>query len=179
MAELFLFCVAVISAGVIWFYVVRPFLVDYGVIAPLTQLDEQRLERRGIMSRSERQTASEPGVPVPEPVPEPVRTTHEIDLRELAARLTYDEQLLLLAHLNDRDGRPYSSNRIAAFVGGQRADVLAALRKIRPSDATETPQPAPHITPIAKRPTLALFDDSELAYEPPPQPATPIRAGDE
>jgi len=88
------------------------------------------------------------------------------DLRRAAARLTYRERIAVLAAMRDDDKKPYSANRIAAFLGGDRNGILAAVREERP---VEEESPA-YTTPIAGRATSAQFEtDPELSYQPPPR----------
>ncbi len=154
-------------------------------LAWLTELQEQggigAAAKRGIDRYVDRRGGVKPLAPQERPVAPPRVMSLEVkppthtssipvyttdDLVGVAAKLTYAQKIAVLAAMLDDDKKPYSANKIVAFLGGDRNGVLAALREARP--ASETAVEPAYTTPIAGRPTAAQFDP-DLAYQPPPR----------
>lgn len=156
MAVVFSVAVTVVIAGFLWFYIVRPILEDYGIMAPRAvsyyQADEPSPVR--VMSRSP-----------------------AIDLPSAASVLETDAG-------RTPDGRTLSKPKAEEYLtlcklmraaGINRDDALSAFKACGIPfnsnvwrDAAPPPPADDYRTPIVGRPTRAVFEtDPELAYEPP------------
>jgi hypothetical protein len=152
---LFAAFVAIVIAGWLWFYVVRPILEDYGVMcaSPMPHYDP---ETKQLVNRYQDDgddyvapgAGSEP-VRAPVEPPEPVAVrAHQNQLepseppqnepacepsaRGITARLERAELITLLAVQKNADGSyTFSANKITEFVGGTAADVKAQIAAIR------------------------------------------------
>jgi len=150
MGEAFSIVVTVIILGFLWFYIARPILEDYGVIAP-RDVNDYEDAAPVVMSRS----ADEPAPSIASSLEtRPVQTPDQaIDPAARRAKLldTY---------------RPLRK------LGMCRDDARALLNPWGiPLDNnlwTEAAPQTPYVTPVAGRPTSARFEtDPELRYEAP------------
>jgi hypothetical protein len=129
-----------------------------------------------IMSPSPVQTTTdqqtpEAGIKAPVSVSVPVSGTDtgDFDLAAVPSDLTYEEVVTILAGQVTPAGKPaYSGKKIYTLVGGNYNEFTALMRRLRTKD-NEPAEPPPATTPIAGRPTRAVFKetDPELAYQPP------------
>jgi hypothetical protein len=176
MAAFFAICVVIVVAGVVWFHIVRPILVDFGVIG----VDESVKDFQGAMppestpTRPNEQAGEgqqRAGIKPPVSVPVSVSGTDtaHFDLAAIPSDLTYEEVVTILAGQITPGGKPaYSGKKIYTLVGGNYNEFTALMRRLRTKDS-EPAEPAPTTTPIAGRATRATFReaDPELAYNPP------------
>lgn len=154
MAVVFSVAVTVVIAGFLWFYIVRPILEDYGIIAPRAvsyyQVDDPATVR--VMSRQEEQTVKQ------------TKQTAQTDADLWMGRVQVDRTKTALIELLVYSG--WNVGEIRALLKGDSGVLGQEIDSARKRLGI-TP-PAPHITPIANRPTRAVFEqDPELAYEPP------------
>lgn len=129
-----------------------------------------------VMSPTPEQTAADrqtPGASINPPVSVPVSVsgtdTAPFDLAAVPTDLTYEEVVTILAGQMTPAGKPaYSGKKIYNLVGGNYNEFIALMRQLRAKDG-EPAEPPPVTTPIAGRPTRAVFKetDPELAYHPP------------
>lgn len=160
---LFAAFVAIVIAGWLWFYVVRPILEDYGVMcaSPMPHYDP---ETKQLVNRyqDDGDDYVEPGAgsePVrtpaapPEPVavrahqnridpsePDQIEPPREPSAIVITARLERAELITLLAVQKNADGSyAFSANKITEFVGGTAADVKAQIAAIRTPPKPEAP----------------------------------------
>lgn len=129
-----------------------------------------------VMSPAPEQTAADrqtPGASINPPVSVPVSVsgtdTAPFDLAAVPTDLTYEEVVTILAGQMTPAGKlAYSGKKIYNLVGGNYNEFIALMRQLRAKDG-EPAEPPPVTTPIAGRPTRAVFKetDPELAYHPP------------
>lgn len=80
-------------------------------------------------------------VPVAEPAPNQYDTHPAFDITQ---SLDQDALIRLLCYqIDERTGKLYSANKIADFIGGTRADVLAVVRDERSSEISQPYQSEP------------------------------------
>lgn len=144
MAILFSILVSIVILGWLWFYIARPILEDYGVLAPREAVNHYQDSAPVVMSRSEDESAVLASSPKTDATQTPYRPTPNKSKAEEYLTLCQ----LMRAHGVKRDdalavfqtcGIPFNSN---------------VWRDAAP------PEPA-QITPIAGRPT-----DADFPYEP-------------
>lgn len=107
--------------------------------------------------------------PVSVPVSVSGTDTAHFNLAAVPSDLTYEEVVTILAGQVTPGGKPaYSGKKIYTLVGGNYNEFTALMRRLRAKDS-EPAEPPPTTTPIAGRPTRAIFKetDPELAYNPP------------
>lgn len=129
-----------------------------------------------VMSPSPSQTTPDQqtdGAGIKSPVSVPVSVsgtdTAPFNLAAVPSDLTYEEVIAILAGQVTPGGKPaYSGKKIYTLVGGNYNEFTALMRRLRAKDS-EPAEPPPTTTPIAGRPTRAIFKetDPELAYNPP------------
>lgn len=119
-----------------------------------------------IMSREDRALVAVPSAQVPVPCPGTLPSPAEI-----AERLTEDQLFEAMVLARSKNGKPrYSGKKLYALKGGNHAEFLALIRRLRGDDQGEMPEEPTILTPIAGRPTKAsLYADPEFAYQPPPE----------
>lgn len=174
----YLAAAATLVAGVLWFRVVRPMLEGFRVIAPASGVRSEPLESRESVNKN-----TPPLVEAQTP-PEKERTSSElIRISDTEPpqkpRLTELEAARTLARMQKVDGSWWlSANKIHEIVGGQRSEVLDAVRDERPDPAVRavraTPsddtQPARVVTVRhrdGERRITWYPDDPALEFEPP------------
>lgn len=118
-----------------------------------------------IMSRENRVLVAVPPAQVPVPGPGTLPSPAEI-----AERLTEDQLFEAMVLARNKNGKPrYSGKKLYALRGGNHAEFLALVRRLRGDDQGEMPEEPTILTPIAGRPTKAsLYADPEFVYQPPP-----------
>lgn len=112
------------------------------------------------------------GIKLPVPVSVSVSSTDTatFDLNAVPSDLTYEEVVTILAGQMTPTGKPlYSGRKIYSLVGGNYNEFTALMRELRSKDDAPA-EPPPVVTPIAKRPTRATFqeNDPELVRQPLP-----------
>lgn len=114
------------------------------------------------------------GIKLPVPVSVSVSVSHTdtaaFDLDAVPSDLTYEEVVTILAGQMTATGKPvYSGRKIYSLVGGNYNEFTALMRQLRSKDDAPA-EPPPVVTPIAKRPTRATFqeNDPELVRQPLP-----------
>lgn len=150
-AQLFAIAVTILIAGVVWFFVVRPILEDYGIIRPREGVNHYPESDTDLMSRAQvdtpprapsslqtdgAQTPDRPMMPVPsqEKMLDIFRALRAAGIKREAVSIPWRAA-----------GLPFDNNLWA---------------KAAPDDEMS-------VTPIAGRPTPAKFhDDPELEYQP-------------
>lgn len=167
MAELFTAAVAILILGFLWFWVVRPILADFGVLRVSVETPAHSVEERGQGDR-----VPSAGINPPTPVSVSVSNsdTGTFDLDAVPSDLTYEEVVTILAGQMTATGKPvYSGKKIYGLVGGNYNEFSALMRDLRTKDDAPA-EPIASITPIAKRPTRATFqeNDPELMRQPLP-----------
>ena len=167
--QIYLAAAGFLAVGLLWFFIVRPMLEDFGVIA------------RGEDVNTIPDVAPHNLTEV-ESMPAPVQTSSELvrineNIPTSKTVLTDAELAAVLAPLKKVDGSWWlSANKIHEIVGGQRADVLAVVRAARPELApSNDDRPAraivvrdrsgEHRIPIERR--ERYYDDPELEYRAP------------
>lgn len=156
-ATLFAICVVIVVAGVVWFHVVRPILVDFGVIGVDEGVKDYEPTPASIMSHPESAT--------PSFVSSSLRTDDgRTETTAPQPRFTEDQLLTL-----------YTLMRAHGVTRDKATPVLKAAgipmnnnvwTKAAPPASTDDGE---YRTPIAGRPTAAVFETGDLAYEPPPK----------
>lgn len=151
MAPLFAICVVIVVAGVVWFHILRPILVDFGVIG----VDESVKDFQGAMppestpAKSNEQTGEgqqRAGInsPVPVSVSVSVPDTALFDLASVPSDLTYEEVVTILAGQVTSAGKPaYSGKKIYTLVGGNYNEFTALMRRLRTKDSEPAEPPPP------------------------------------
>jgi len=160
MAILFSILVTIVILGWLWFYIARPILEDYGVLPPITVNTYQPVDRlpSRVMSREEGQTeqtdqTDEQTDRVSEPNNQPSRLQLDKTRAALIEELLYNGWTLT----------DIRRERILRGDNGEIGTEIEAARK-----RLGIAQSAQYVTPIAGRPTKAVFEsDPELAYQPP------------
>jgi hypothetical protein len=156
MVELYLTAAAVVSCGAIWFYIVRPMLEDWGVLAP-RDVSDNAPPAPVVMSRS----APTPPQPI---VSEGVATRDQTDqtapVLPLLRPATLDTCKVLRAHGFSRDAARMLLRPLGWTLDNNTWTQAAPLK---PADDDLT------VTPFAGRVTRRSFyqDDPELEYQPP------------
>lgn len=119
-----------------------------------------------IMSREDRASVAVPLAQVPVPGPGTLPSPAEI-----AERLTEDQLFEAMVLARNKSGKfRYSGKKLYALKGGNHAEFLTLVRRLRGDDQGEMPEEPTILTPIAGRPTKAsLYADPEFAYQPPPE----------
>lgn len=112
------------------------------------------------------------GIKLPVPVSVSVSSTDTggFDLDAVPSDLTYEEVVTILAGQMTPTGKPlYSGRKIYSLVGGNYNEFTTLMRELRSKDDAPA-EPPPVVTPIAKRPTRATFqeNDPELVRQPLP-----------
>lgn len=150
MGALFAITVTIIIAGWLWFYVARPILEDYGIIAPESVSNSDP----AIMSHTSNDT--------PDNAPSSLQTRPQTDQTRPTMPLPTKDQML-------------DTYKTLRKLGMAREDARAMLNAIglpldnnlwsKAAPPVEEPQ---DVTPIAGRPTKAPFRevDPALAYRP-------------
>ncbi len=164
MGTVFSIAVTITILGFLWFFVARPILEDYGVLAPRAVKDYQLTAAFDppVMSRQEVPEKPVSATMVSVPLP-----GTQLDTAEIAHYLTEDQIVEVLALARDAKGKHlYSGKKIYALVGGNYGQFLATMRELR-EDTGDMPDEPMVRTPIAGRPTKASYFDPELAYRPP------------
>ena len=153
MAAFFAICVVIVVVGVVWFHIARPILVDFGVIG----VKDYETPPAAVMSRPE--TAAPPFIP------SSLRTDDGRTETTTPQPKFTEEQLLTL----------YALLRSSGVTRDRATPALkAAGIPVNNNLWTRAAPPAPtedgeYRTPIAGRPTSAVFETGELTYEPPPK----------
>lgn len=158
MAELFAICVVIVIAGVVWFHVVRPILVDFGVIGVDESVKDNEPTPPDIMSR--------PESAVPPFAPSSLRTDDGRTETTASQPKFTEDQLLTLYVLLRSSGVTRDRATPALKAAGIPVNNNLWTRAAPPHPAED----GEYRTPIAGRPAdAALFRESgELAHEPPP-----------
>jgi hypothetical protein len=158
MATVFAICVVIVVAGVVWFHILRPILVDFGVIGVDESVKDNEPTPAVIMSRPEYAT--------PLSTPSSLRTDDgRTETTAPQPRFTEDQLLTLYALLRS-SGVTRDRATPALKAAGIPVNNNLWTRAAPPAPADD----GEYRTPIAGRPAdAALFRESgELAYEPPP-----------
>lgn len=170
MAELFTVAVAILILGFLWFWVIRPIAIDFGlwplsrVSVDMRPVDEKLPE----WLARDREAGIKPSLPVSVLVSS--SDTAGFDLDTVPSDLTYEEVVTILAGQMTATGKPlYSGKKIYGLVGGNYNEFSALMRELRSKDDAPA-EPPTGMTPIAKRPTRATFqeNDPDLARQPLP-----------
>lgn len=152
---LFLTAVGFLGLGMFWFHVARPMLEDFGLVKPYgeEQQDQAPAPSPSIMSNT--------GI---KPVVSPANTSIIPEAKQAAspANLTEVEIARWLAKRKTAD--TLSANDIYKLVGGNRNEVLQAVREARPRQVMDE-----YVTPFAGRVTDKKYypDNPDLEYSPP------------
>lgn len=154
MATVFFILVTIVIAGWLWFYIVRPILEDYGVLAPMESVRTSEDSGTNVMSRVRDEMS-----PV---APSSLQTDNRQTDRRIEAAKPRPEELLTLYTLMRAAGIGREEARPALKAVGLPLDNNLWTKAAPPAD-----DPIAR-TPIAQRPTSAQFqDDPGLAYQPP------------
>lgn len=164
---LFLICLGVISAFVVFLWAVN-YLKGWrpAHISSVKHSQEAPTGTPRVMSRSgevdQQAVSMVPLVPLP---------GTWLDVGELAHNLTEAQLLEVLALARDAKGKyRYSGKKIYALVGGNHGMFLATMRQLRGDEKDEMPEEPAVLTPIAGRPTKAsYYQDPDLEFQPPPR----------
>lgn len=152
---LFLTAVGFLGLGMFWFHVARPMLEDFGLVKPYGEEEAPKEQRPAppIMSNTPVSRVVSPDmIPVLPEAKQPASPANltEVEIaRWLAKRKTADT---------------LSANDIYKLVGGNRNEVLQAVREARPRQVADE-----YITPFAGRVTDKKYypDNPDLEYAPP------------
>lgn len=161
-AQVFMFCVSIVILGWLWFFIVRPILVDYGVIRVVETLDSPPDVAPVVMSRSE---------PVAPQFPPSSQRTDDgrTETTPQQPKFTEDQLLTFYTEL-----RAHGMKRDRASVA-LKAMGIPMNNNLWAKAQVPTPPPAEdddmHVTPFAGRRTRASFypDSPDLEYNDPPR----------
>ena len=151
MGTVFSVAVTIMILGFLWFFVARPILEDYGVIAPRAVNDYQLTIELAppVMSRQENRT---------ERTNE--RSSHDQAWRDFLLDRTRGRLITVMV---DSD---LTVSEIRSLLKGESTVLGQEIEATRQRLGKASAQP--YRTPIVGRPTRAVFEqDPELAYEPP------------
>lgn len=156
MAAFFAVCVVIVVAGVVWFHIVRPILVDFGVIGGDGGVKDYETPPATVMSRSE--------PAIPPSAPSSLRTDDgRTETTTPQPKFTEDQLLTLYAFLRSSGvTRDRATPALKAAGIPMNNNLWAKAAPMPPLEDGE------YRTPIAGRPTSAVFETGDLAYEPPP-----------
>lgn len=158
MAYVFAACVLIVTAGVIWFHIVRPILEDYGVIR--TEAEPENVNRsQAVLAEPEpRRSIDVPRVNQLEPDEPPFVNAEELHLNA--------DEVVAVARMikhNATAAKPSKSATIQAGFGVSRGGSAAYQRASAIYDILFG-QPAPAIeTPLAGRRTRASFPSDKAS----------------
>jgi hypothetical protein len=159
MVELYLTAAAVVSCGAIWFYIVRPMLEDWGLLAP-RDVSDNAPPAPVVMSRAAPEAAS---ISI---------DTSTIPAKSEPPKAELTERAIVqwMAQQKTVDGWRWSANAIYQHMRGNRNEVMGWVREVR-GGKPESPAEDDDLTltPFAGRVTRRSFyqDDPELEYQPP------------
>lgn len=146
-AQVFYGLVFFVSAGFLWFFVVRPILEGWGIIRArdyVTTDDHAEAERiAGTPGRNavERPTERPSGNPVP--------INRSALFARILSTLPEDELIDTLAQMTNPDGSwRYAESRIGKFAPGRLEDRIEQVRRIRGTDPAPKPPPGPQFEQV-------------------------------
>lgn len=159
-AVLFSWLVAIVITGFLWFYVVRPILEDYELIAPraVNDYQEANADAARVMSRETAQTTRQTETDN--------QTDRVSEADQWLDRLDVDRTKIALIELLVYSG--WGVGEIRSVLKGDSNVLGVEIEAARKRLGAE-PDAPPYTTPYAGRPTSAQFfeTDAELAYQPP------------
>jgi hypothetical protein len=160
MATAFAILVTIVIVGWLWFYIARPILEDYGVLAPAESVKTSQDSAANVMSRSQDET--------PQEVPSSHRQTALQTDRQPAQQPipTISRDVMLNTYrLLRKYGVPREEARPVLKAANIPLDNNLWTQAAPPAE-----KPEEYRTPIADRPTRASYydDDPDLAYQSPP-----------
>lgn len=125
MVEIYMTLAAIGCVGVVWFFVLRPALEDWGVIAPRGEAEPVKT------FTPTRQNAEEPPKPIILVSPPDIYQPSKADILR---NLTEREMVQLLASKKTANKWRWSANKIYLHFGGDRNEVMNWIREVRGSE---------------------------------------------
>lgn len=169
MVQLYLFLAAVLTVGVVWFWIVRPILVDFGMVSSVSAGDDPSVTSSAATPAAPNQSRISTAVPDTYQANHRAETTAAPPQIDISRTMSQRELAVLLALQRDTTGAwRWSANQIAAFVGGTRADVLRLVGEARGErPAVEEPDRLLRVRDASGERHIPWQDDPELAYQAP------------
>lgn len=126
MAEIYLTLAAIGCVGVVWFFVLRPALEDWGVLRP--REEEAEPVKAFTPTRQNDEPKPTPPIPVSQNI---IPVLYQEDKASILRNLTERELVQLLAAKKTANKWRWSANKIYLHFGGDRNEVMNWIREIR------------------------------------------------